>query len=98
MARQLAEEAAQREAEQREAAAAARRAREEMQRELRKLQQSFALRLEGNVMLSPPQKVTADAMLGHNQASAPFCRATDVSISAHSCTPWPHISELGSVP
>ncbi len=61
VARQVAEEAAQREAEQREAEAAARRAREELQRELRKLQQSFALRLEGNAMLSPPQKVMPQA-------------------------------------
>ena len=57
MARQQAEEAARREAEQREAEAAALRAREEMLRELRKLQQSFALRLEGSATIGPPQKV-----------------------------------------
>ena len=75
LARQQAEEAAQREAERREAEAAAWRAREQKQRELRKLQQSFALRLEGNATISPPQKVM--------QRAQTYCMSGILDETAH---------------
>ena len=62
-ARLAAEAAAQREAEERAAAEAARRAREEERRQLRKLQQSFAVRLEGTARVSKPPKVNLPQML-----------------------------------
>lgn len=62
-ARLATEATAQREAEERAAAEAARRAREEERRQLRKLQQSFAVRLEGTARVSKPPKVNLPQIL-----------------------------------